>query len=175
MPLCHCVWIELLNDFPKETETRKPGLARVRNQKPKRKPAKWNGRIGAVGVIVEDSKFLVIKRSPMVRAPNLFCFPGGSVESGETAEQAVIREMMEELKIEAGIVKHLWSSQTDWGTKLEWFQIFRLNLEAEMAPDPFEVAEIHWMTEAEILACPALLGSMPSFFQAKDRGDLVLN
>ncbi len=33
-------------------------------------------RHGAVGIVVENGEFLVIRRSQFVRAPNMICFSG---------------------------------------------------------------------------------------------------
>lgn len=131
---------------------------------------RWNGRVGAVGVLMEGDRFLVIRRSPKVRAPNMVCFPGGSVEESEFADDAVRREMGEELAIDVRILSHLWTSQTAWGTRLEWFQIARESLTQQPVPFEDEVAECFWLTETEILARDDLLGSMPTFFEAVHDG-----
>tara|TARA_Y100000294_G_scaffold133869_1_gene126417 strand:+ start:13 stop:288 length:276 start_codon:yes stop_codon:yes gene_type:complete len=59
----------------------------------------------AKSVIQKEGKYLVILRSPNAKAyPNLWDFPGGKFEPGETPEQTVVRETKEEvaLEIEAG-------------------------------------------------------------------------
>ncbi|MDZ4852945.1 MAG: NUDIX domain-containing protein [Pirellulaceae bacterium] len=126
-------------------------------------------RHGVVGVVYEANRFLVIRRSMKVRAPGLLCFPGGHIEAGESFEQAIIREMMEELSMSIRVRKHLWSSVTHWGTKLEWMHIERLALDT--APVPFldEVSEVHWMQESELLGGLDVLGSVPDFFEALHR------
>jgi 8-oxo-dGTP pyrophosphatase MutT (NUDIX family) len=120
---------------------------------------------GVVGVIREGGLYLVIRRSMKVRAPGLLCFPGGHIESGETFEQAIIREMMEELHLPVVVHRHLWSSTTRWGTKLEWMHLTR---SASHTPVPFldEVSEVHWMHESELLGGLDVLGSVPDFFDA---------
>jgi 8-oxo-dGTP diphosphatase len=122
-------------------------------------------RHGVVGVIQEASQFLVIRRSMKVRAPGLLCFPGGHIEPGETFEQAIIREMMEELGLPVTVRRHLWSSVTRWGTKLEWMLLERA-VETEPVANPDEVSEVHWMDESELLGGLDVLGSVPDFFEA---------
>ncbi|MFN9913320.1 MAG: NUDIX hydrolase, partial [Pirellulaceae bacterium] len=56
-------------------------------------------RHGVVAVIQEGRRYLVIRRSLKVRAPGLLCFPGGHIEPGENFEEAILREMMEELSL----------------------------------------------------------------------------
>lgn len=122
-------------------------------------------RHGVVGVIYEEDRFLVIRRSMKVRAPGLLCFPGGHIEAGEDFEQAIQREMMEELALPVRVRQHLWSSVTRWGTRLEWMHLDRIDT-SEPAPNPDEVSEVHWMAESELLGGLDVLGSVPDFFEA---------
>ena len=121
------------------------------------------GRHAVVAVIIEQSRFLVIRRSAFVKAPGLLCFPGGGIELNEDFEAAIRREMMEELKLEIDVLRHLWSSTTRWGTKLEWLLCNRLP-NCIPIPAPDEVAEVHWMNEQYLRSLRDLLGSIPEFF-----------
>lgn len=53
----------------------------------------------AGGVLIKDRKFL-ISRS---KGKNFFVAPGGKIESGETSEEALKRELKEELTIEIAL------------------------------------------------------------------------
>lgn len=128
-------------------------------------PEPSQGRRGAVGVVVEEGKFLVIRRSPLVRAPNLLCFPGGGVETGETSDVAVVRELREELHLETRVERLLWKSVTAWGTQLDWFLVHRTPDQVPKA-NPQEVAEVLWMVPGELLPRRDTLGSVPEFFRA---------
>ncbi len=124
-----------------------------------------NGRHGVVGVLVENDRFLVIRRSRWVRAPRLLCFPGGGIEMGEDFETAIRRELLEELELEVHVERHLWSSRTSWGTDLEWMLVER-EPAATVKPNQSEVEEVMWLTQLELIAKPDLLGSVPEFFAA---------
>lgn len=67
---------------------------------------KFNYRV--CGIILSDGKILAMhdERSPY------YYLPGGRVKLGETAEQAVIREIQEELEITASIERPLWLNQS---------------------------------------------------------------
>ena len=67
--------------------------------------SKFNYRVCAV--ILSGSRILAMhdERSPY------YYLPGGRVRMGETAEQAVLREVEEELQITAKIVRPLWLNQ----------------------------------------------------------------
>lgn len=54
----------------------------------------------AVGVILaDDGRILISKRDPSSHQGGLWEFPGGKLEAGETAVEALIRELHEELNI----------------------------------------------------------------------------
>lgn len=55
------------------------------------------------GVIERRGLVLICRRSPHHRHPLKWEFPGGKVEIGETPEQALVRELDEELGIEAEV------------------------------------------------------------------------
>jgi 8-oxo-dGTP diphosphatase len=61
----------------------------------------------SAGIIHRDGKVLVGQRRRADRHPLKWEFPGGKVESGETPQQALIRELREELKIEASVGSEL--------------------------------------------------------------------
>lgn len=55
----------------------------------------------AAGVIVRSGKVLIGQRRKSDRHPFKWEFPGGKVESGETPQQGLVRELREELGVEA--------------------------------------------------------------------------
>lgn len=135
------------------------------------KPA--SGRRGVVAVILRDDHFLVIRRSQAVTAPGKLCFPGGGIEPGEGEEEALVREMLEELALPVIPRQRLWRSTTPWGTKLAWW-LADSDHEIAPVPDPSEVAEVFWMRQLELVAASDLLPSVPQFIQAWRTGKLAL-
>jgi 8-oxo-dGTP diphosphatase len=55
----------------------------------------------AVGIIMNNGQVLACQRKRTVRYPLKWEFPGGKIEPGETASEAVVRELQEELGIDA--------------------------------------------------------------------------
>lgn len=67
--------------------------------------SKFNYRVS--GIMIHAGKILAMhdERSPY------YYLPGGRVKMGETAEQAVLREITEELNITPRIIRPLWLNQ----------------------------------------------------------------
>ena len=57
----------------------------------------------SAGVIQREGRILVGQRRRGDRHPLKWEFPGGKVEAGETPQQALVRELREELQIEATV------------------------------------------------------------------------
>jgi 8-oxo-dGTP diphosphatase len=63
-----------------------------------------NGQVRVVGAaVLRDGRVLASRRTEPPRLAGLWEFPGGKVEDGETDEQALARELSEELGVEAVI------------------------------------------------------------------------
>lgn len=64
----------------------------------------------ACALIEQDGLVLAAQRGATMSLPLLWEFPGGKLEAGETPEQALIREVHEELGISVTITKALAST-----------------------------------------------------------------
>ena len=122
-------------------------------------------RRGAIGVIVIDESLLGIERSQTVRAPGRFCFPGGEIEVGESEEDAVKRELIEELNIQVNPIRRLWRSETASGVLLLWWLV-HLPPDQVPKPNPDEVARAFWMPPSEIIRRRETLSSNREFLAA---------
>lgn len=125
-------------------------------------------------MIFRENRMLIIRRSLTVTAPGKLCLPGGGIEAGETEDQALVREMQEELAIDVQPVRLCWRSVTPWGTNLAWW-LAELDSSVDPIPNPDEVAEYFWMTRDEINQAPDMLPSLPVFMDALKEGQVELD
>lgn len=120
-----------------------------------------------------EEKLLVIERSQLVRAPGMFCFPGGAIEDGESEADALVRELLEELALPGEAVRPLWTSVTPWNVSLAWW-LARVADDVVPQPNAAEVASCRWMSVAEIRTLGSLLASNLEFLAAWERGEFAI-
>ncbi|GJM24458.1 MAG: hypothetical protein DHS20C16_08730 [Phycisphaerae bacterium] len=105
--------------------------------------------LGVVGVLERDGRLLLIQRSDSIRAGGMWCFPGGEIERGETADQAIVREIHEEVGLKVKAECKLWSLLSkDARLHLEWWRIAASEFDIRMNQD--EVKAYKWLTVGEI-------------------------
>ena len=131
-------------------------------------------RYGAVAVILRNERLLIIRRSQHVVAPGLYCFPGGGIEVGETEEQALVRELQEELGCAVQPIRRLWAHVSSWRVHLTWW-LAALDESSPLSPNPAEVESFHWFTLEELAALPDQLESTYRFLEALERKEFMLH
>ncbi len=101
----------------------------------------------AAGILIRDRKLLV-ERS---KGKEFFIAPGGSIEDGETPEEAVIRELLEEFQVtvypeDLSIFGKFRARAAGQEDKIVEMQVFNVaNWQGEPTADN-EVEEIRWVT-----------------------------
>ncbi len=98
-------------------------------------------------VIRRDGRYLVGLRPEEKRHGGLWEFPGGKLLPGETMEEAVARELDEELAMECRSTGDiLWSAQ-DPGSE---FIIHFVAVKADGEPEALEHGDVGWFTPPEL-------------------------
>lgn len=74
----------------------------------------------AKGLLFDGDELLILKRTPNdIDTEGLWDFPGGTVEAGEDAVNALIREAKEEIGVDVVIVSHLCRGEFEHYSKPE--------------------------------------------------------
>mgnify|MGYP001584233771 CR=1 FL=1 len=95
-----------------------------------------------VGVLVKDGECLAEKRRDTEHhLAGMIVFPGGGIEEGETADEAIVREMKEELGVEVKEYKHLADYTYNDGCPVSVFKITKW----EGEPKAYEAENLVWV------------------------------
>jgi len=73
-------------------------------------------KIVTAALIKENNKYLLCQRGAEDRLALKWEFPGGKMEDDETPEQCLIREIREELGVEAEVTGHFWDTMYRYST-----------------------------------------------------------
>ena len=115
----------------------------------------------AVGVLLRESDgaLLITSRPPGKPYAGYWEFPGGKIEAGETVEQALRREMQEELGVEIAAAEVWKVTEHDYPhalVRLHWCKVTRWNGEFEMR----EGQQMAWQ-QLPLQVHPVLPGAYP--------------
>lgn len=103
-----------------------------------------------------ERQILLTRRAATAHQGGLWEFPGGKVEVGETVQQALVRELREELAIEVGQSEPLLVIHHDYGDKFVKLDVHLVHY-FEGGIQPQEGQPMAWvpMTELAGYALPA--------------------
>lgn len=79
----------------------------------------------SAGLVFRHGLLLITRRRPEAHLGGLWEFPGGKVDAGETAENCLKRELMEELGIEVEIKELIETVEHDYPEKSVRLKFFR--------------------------------------------------
>ena len=100
-------------------------------------------------IIRRDDQILITKRPDHVHLAGLWEFPGGKVESGESLEAALHREIREELGVEITVDREFFSVAHEYPDKSVHLHFFDCTI-LRGEPQPLEVADLRWVKAAEL-------------------------
>jgi 8-oxo-dGTP diphosphatase len=113
--------------------------------------------IRVVAAIVEqDGRFLLTRRLRGTHLEGLWEFPGGKIHDGETDEQALVRELREELDVAA--VVHELEFQTTHTYPERTVALFFYRCALRGTPRPMLGQQMKWVARTEL----ASLGLPPA-------------
>ncbi len=109
--------------------------------------------IRVVGAMLEKEggRYLITQRRPEATLPLLWEFPGGRVQENETDEQALARELKEEMGIDVEVLEQVMHTQHQYPSYDIDFRVFRCRLRSpESEIRHLRVQDHRWVTLSEM-------------------------
>ena len=107
-------------------------------------------RINVVGaVLTRGETILAAQRSSTMSLPGMWEFPGGKIEQDESAKEALLRELKEELLCSAEIGKHIQTTEHEYDFGIVILTTYYCSLTGD-EPRLTEHSEIRWIHVTEL-------------------------
>jgi len=107
--------------------------------------------VHVVGAIIENDneEILCALRGPEMTLPKYWEFPGGKIEQGESKEEALKREILEELGCTIEVFDHVEDTIYEYEQVIVRLETFRSKI-SNGTPKAAEHAEIRWVPRSEL-------------------------
>lgn len=107
-------------------------------------------RIQVTGAaLLKDGKILAARRGEGKSLAGFWEFPGGKIEAGESPEQALARELKEELLIDASVGDFITTTEHEYDFGIIVLSTYFCRLHGS-EPKLTEHSEIRWMYPADL-------------------------
>ena len=100
-------------------------------------------------IIWKDGKLLITRRPKNTHLGGLWEFPGGKVESGETLEAALAREIKEELDISIDVHDEFMAVTHEYPDRTVNLHFFNCAIRAGN-PKPLSADELRWIAREDL-------------------------
>lgn len=87
--------------------------------------AKREIEVVGAAIVGDDGRVLIVRRNPGDTGGGRWEFPGGKIDPGETAEQALVREIREELSLEIGALHDLGKVRHEYDDTIIHLRVYR--------------------------------------------------
>ncbi len=127
----------------------------------------------AAGIIVCQNKILIAQRKRGKDLEYFWEFPGGKIEQGETCEECLHREILEELNMEIKVGKFFMETSYDYDFGTIVLEFYWATCLEQNIPDLFEHEQAQWVelkdlnkynfapADIPIIEALSKLGSLP--------------
>ncbi len=117
------------------------------------------GKVTSSGIIIEGARVLLVKRLPTRKVwPSIWDVPGGTLEPSETVEQALTRELSEEVGVKVQSFEYLDTvNEREPVSGTDYVNFMFMVTSWEGSPynaAPFEHEKLGWFSLREVLELP---------------------
>jgi 8-oxo-dGTP diphosphatase len=119
----------------------------------------------------DRSRFLVQQRPADKSRANLWEFPGGKVEPGETDSAALARECLEELDVQVSVGARRWGTEHAYPDLVVTLEVLSAELAFGSDPKPLGAQALRFCTPAEMRQLPFCEADLP-LLEALERGQV---
>ncbi|UQD51180.1 8-oxo-dGTP diphosphatase MutT [Bacillus methanolicus] len=107
--------------------------------------------VRVVGAVIynEQHEILCALRSPKMSLPHVWEFPGGKMEEGETPEEALVREIHEELGCTIQVHEKIEETYHEYPSVIVHLLTYKAKI-VEGNPQAKEHAELEWVPLQEL-------------------------
>lgn len=106
-------------------------------------------KIGVAVIINDKEEILIDKRLPKGLMANLWEFPGGKIEAGETPQDCIKREIKEELGIDIMVNHHLIDITHDYSELTVTLSVYICQI-IRGKPQTLQCAQILWVKVSQL-------------------------
>lgn len=104
----------------------------------------------SAGIIVRNGKIFIAQRPEGKPLPNVWEFPGGKLEPGETLPQCLKRELKEELDVDAEIGEFIMNTTYGYASGEFRINVYRVHIPNDAEPKLNVHQNAAWVTPAEM-------------------------
>jgi 8-oxo-dGTP diphosphatase len=102
----------------------------------------------AAAVIQRGGRYLVTRRQTGVHLEGFWEFPGGKCEAGEALDTCLIRELREELAVDASVGDEIFSVEHAYDDRIVELHFLRCTIDAEPAAQLGQ--QVQWVDRDEL-------------------------
>jgi 8-oxo-dGTP diphosphatase len=99
----------------------------------------------------QDNRILITQRPKNSHLGGYWEFPGGRIEKGEQPQEALVREIQEEVNLEIRVDSLFWRERVSYDARTVDIRFYNCELSpAEQQVVPIEVAGFRWISIAKL-------------------------